>query len=276
MTQRESGRQDSPPPPEMQFCWIDSGEAQLATSIDLPRSGAPWPVVVLVHGFSGDRIGRSYHFVEFGRMLGALGIACVRFDHAGCGESTGDQRHYSMATVERDCLAVAHWLARDDRFDMKRLGVAGSSLGALGGVMMAAKFNAKGLLLWAPVCDLPGITREAAPPHVVQKSIEQIGFAPFKGIRIGPSYFDHLEHLDPTKQMQSLKAPVFIAHARDDQAVPIEHSNQYVHLCRSAGVACELMEFEGMTHDFHEEPVRSQLLRESVDRMSRWLTQPGG
>lgn len=273
MTQRDPARTDANPSETMQFCWIDSGEAHLATSIDLPRSAPPWPVIIIVHGFSGDRIGRSYHFVEFGRTLNALGMACVRFDHAGCGESTGDQRLYHMGSIERDCTAVGQWLSRDGRFDMARLGVVGSSMGGLGGLMSAARFHAKGLLLWAPVCDLPGITKEVAPPDQVQKSIEQVGFAPFKGLRIGPTYFDYLDHLDPAEQIKSLRCPVFIAHAREDQAVPIEHSREYLRLCHSHSVSCELMEFEGSTHDFHLEPARSKLIRESVQRMSRWLVQ---
>lgn len=270
----EPDRSDAPTPETMQFCWIESGDARLAASIDLPGSAPPWPVVVIVHGFSGDRIGRSYHFVEFGRRLNALGIACARFDHAGCGESTGDQRAYSMGTVERDCLDVAEYLARDGRFDMGRLGVVGSSLGALGGTMLASRFHARGLLLWAPVCDLPGITAEAAPAEVVQRSLEQVGFAPFKGLRIGPTYFDHLGHLDPAQHVPSLTAPVFIAHARDDRAVPIDHARRYVQLCRDHDIECEFMEFEGSTHDFHEEPARSRLLQASLERMGKWLCAP--
>lgn len=256
----------------MQFLWIDTGEAHLAASIDLPQARPPWPVVVLVHGLSGDRIGRSYQFVEFGRRLAALGAACVRFDHAGCGESTGDQESLSMRTVERDCLAVAAHLERDERMDMSRLGVVGSSLGALGAVMMASRLGARGLALWAPVCDLPGMTAALAARIPLQETLEAVGYAPFKGMRLGPAYFDHLDHLDPAAHLRSYRGPVFIAHAREDQAVPVGQSHRYIELCRECGVPCELMEFEGGTHDFHEDPARSHLLRETIARMGRWMS----
>lgn len=272
MTDPDPARRDAHTSEAMQFLWINAGEAELATSIDLPRGRGPWPVVVIVPGFSGDRIGRSYHFVEFGRRLNALGIACVRFDHAGCGESTGDQTLYSMRTVERDCLAVGEYVADDPRFDHTRLGIVGSSLGALGGVMMAARYRAKGLLLWAPVCDLPGLTAQAAPREYIEKVLDEIGFAPYKGVRMGPTYFDYLAHLDPDEHLTTYRGPVFIAHSRNDESVPIEHAHQFVELCRRHDLPCELLEFDGTTHDFHLEPERSKLLGESVARLRQWLS----
>lgn len=271
MTDASPPRPDADPARLMQFLWIDTGEAHLATSIDLPPTSPPWPVVVLVHGLSGDRIGRSYHFVEFGRRLANRGIACVRFDHAGCGESTGDQLSLSMHAVERDALAVMDHVRRDGRFDAARLGVVGSSLGGLGGVMLAARCGARGLCLWAPVCDLPGMTRALAARTPLRETLEAIGYAPFKGLRLGPDYFQSLHHLDPGANLASYRGPVFIAHARDDQAVPISESHRYVQLCEERGVPCELLEFDGNTHDFHEEPARSKLLGESVGRLCRWL-----
>ncbi len=271
MSHADPDRRDAAMSQTMQFVWIDAGDARLAASIDLPQTRPPWPVVVLVHGLSGDRIGRSYQFVEFGRRLAAKGAACVRFDHAGCGESTGDQALLSMRTVERDCLAVASHLERDDRMSMSRLGVVGSSLGALGAVMTASRLGARGLALWAPVCDLPGMTAALASRIPLQQTLEAVGYAPFKGMRLGPAYFDHLKHLDPATHLHHLRGPVFIAHAREDQSVPIGQSHRYVALCREHGVPCELLEFEGGTHDFHEDPARTQLLRETIARMTRWL-----
>ncbi len=271
MSDASPARRDADPSQIMQFLWIDTGEASLATSIDLPVAAPPWPVVVLVHGLSGDRIGRSYHFVEFGRRLAARGIACVRFDHAGCGESTGDQLSLSMRTIERDALAVVDHLRGDGRFEMNRLGVAGSSLGGLGAVMLAATCRARALCLWAPVCDLPGMTRALAARTPLAETLEAIGHAPFKGLRLGPTYFAHLDHLDPAGYLAAYRGRVFIAHAREDQAVPISESRRYVRLCEEHGVPCELLEFDGSTHDFHEEPARSRLLLESISRMCRWL-----
>jgi len=63
----------------MEFHWVASGNDRLATSIDLPATSSPWPVVAHFHGLSGDRIGRAYQCVEFGRRLAEHGIACVRF-----------------------------------------------------------------------------------------------------------------------------------------------------------------------------------------------------
>lgn len=48
------------------------------------------PIVCIFHGFTGDKIGPHFIFVKLSRILARRGIASVRFDFAGSGESDGD------------------------------------------------------------------------------------------------------------------------------------------------------------------------------------------
>ena len=146
----------------MQFEWIQSGSERLATAIDLPAGEGPWPTVVIVHGLTGHRLGRSYHLVEFARRLSAAGIACVRFDQAGCGESTGAFQDLTIPRMIADTLAVTDYLQTQTWCDAGKLGLVGISLGALPTVAVDAKIDTAAVALWAPVDDMPYVFSQTA------------------------------------------------------------------------------------------------------------------
>ncbi|MDE1450540.1 alpha/beta hydrolase, partial [Bacillus licheniformis] len=55
-----------------------------------------WPVIIICHGFVGNRIGVNRLFVKAARRLAAEGYFVLRFDYAGCGESNGEYGSYGI------------------------------------------------------------------------------------------------------------------------------------------------------------------------------------
>lgn len=258
----------------MQHVWISSGSEQLACSIDLPEGGTPWPSVIMVHGFTGCRLGRSYHFVEFGRKLAAAGIACVRFDQAGCGESTGPQSLYSLKSIERDCLSVYDWVEADDRFDMTRIGLVGSSMGALGAVILESQRTVHCMTLWGPVFDLPGLVQLRKSEAETASVFKALGYVPYKGIKLGREYFEHMHLADPAARIAGndlSNGPVLILHAAGDEVVSIEHSTAYFDAYQAAGRTVQMLELDDDSHDFFEDPARSHVLNSSYQWFVKYL-----
>jgi dienelactone hydrolase len=100
----------------------------LAASLLLPAGVAPFPCVIFVHGLgSGKDSPRNVVIAE--RLVDA-GIAALLFDLSGHGESDTDPRDGDEAFVE-DLDAAFHWASARPEIDPERIGVAGSSLGAL-------------------------------------------------------------------------------------------------------------------------------------------------
>lgn len=264
---------DAVRPAHLEHLWIPSGEHWLAASIDLPTDhAAPWPVAVIIHGFSGNRMGRSYHFVEFGRHLASQGIACLRFDQAGCGESTGPQREYSLPTIRRDCLAVGDFLEQDERFDHDRLGLVGASMGAIGALTLDAARPARCISLWAPVFDLANLVREKTGGQRIEESFHALGFVPYRGLRLGPAWFENLASEDPAALVaRNLHSPILIIHSRRDEVVPIRHGRQYAEAAEAAGRPHEFVTIDESTHDFHEQPERGKLLSNALRFMVNHL-----
>lgn len=104
------------------------GRIQLAARLLLPAGKPPFACVIFVHGLrSGKDSPRNIVVAE--RLVDS-GIAALLFDLSGHGESDADPRDSEEAFVE-DLDAVFHWAAVQPDIDPQRIGVAGSSLGAI-------------------------------------------------------------------------------------------------------------------------------------------------
>jgi dienelactone hydrolase len=85
---------------------IASGERTLYGVLEAPDT-EPVGGVVLVHGWGGCRVGPHRILVDAARRLAALGLATLRFDIGGRGESTGDPLATDLDAMIDDASAAA-------------------------------------------------------------------------------------------------------------------------------------------------------------------------
>ncbi len=89
-----------------------SGRNVLYGTLGLPEV-RPRAAVVLVHGWSGCRMGPHRILVESARHLNERGLAALRFDLSGRGESEGDPFETDLDLMTRDtCAAVRELRSR--------------------------------------------------------------------------------------------------------------------------------------------------------------------
>ena len=83
---------------------IPGTRGNIPATIQLPAKsarGEELPLVVLCHGFTGNRQGDG-HFAPLAEDLATHGIATVRLDFAGCGDSTEPYANYTLANMAAD------------------------------------------------------------------------------------------------------------------------------------------------------------------------------
>jgi dienelactone hydrolase len=106
--------------------------------------------------------------------LGESGIASLRCDDRGAGESTGDFRRVTLDTLARDARAALGLLRAEPAVDPARVVIIGQAEGAIVAPMLAAKpGGVRALALLAP----PGRPLDAIVIGEEQASMRRFGFS---------------------------------------------------------------------------------------------------
>ncbi len=121
---------------------FQSGDDQLSGTLTLPRGTDPVAAVVLLSGSGPDGrdylVSGHYPFWVLADYLTRLGIAVLRFDDRGVGESEGDFASLTTADLAADALAAVEFLKSRPEIDAGRIGLIGHSDGAGGAALAAA------------------------------------------------------------------------------------------------------------------------------------------
>lgn len=120
-----------------------AGGVKLAGTLTMPESGAPFAAVILVAG-SGpqdrdETIFGHKPFLVLADYLTRHGIAVLRSDKRGIGQSTGDIRTATSEDFASDVESAITYLKTRPEIDPKKIGLLGHSEGGLIAPMVAAK-----------------------------------------------------------------------------------------------------------------------------------------
>jgi len=151
--------------------------------------------VVLAHGFMGDKNGPDRIFVRLAEKLAEAGIATLRFDFRGSGESDGRFVDMTVASEVSDLKkAIAFVRARG----YESVGLLGESLG--GAVAAMACDSSVGcMVLWYPVI----YPKETAVFKMLtdhKKDLDKRGFIIIENdeqtFKVGRSFYEEIARLD--------------------------------------------------------------------------------
>lgn len=217
--------------------------------LHLPRIPRP-PCVICSHGLFSSK--ESEKFIAIGEHFSANGIAVIRYDHLGCGESEGDLRDTTTtsriaqlgAMIE---LAVRHPLLGD------RIGLLGSSMGGFISIFKGKEDRrVRALVLWATPAHLRGGREE----------IEQQ-----EGTQLGDPFYEDVKKYDAATAIRGLRN-CLILHGEKDELVPPQHAEL---LYSSASPPKHLEIFPAGDHRFRDPSCRQKAIEMSLAWFKRYL-----
>lgn len=134
-----------PPPYVVQEVTFANGDVTLAGTLTLPDTPGPHPALVLISG-SGPQnrdeelptIPDYAPFQEIADALARRGLAVLRYDDRGVGQSSGDFASATTVEFAADVSAALAFLRARPEIDGARLGLCGHSEGSLIAAMVAA------------------------------------------------------------------------------------------------------------------------------------------
>jgi pimeloyl-ACP methyl ester carboxylesterase len=132
----------------------------LAGTLTMPREDRPVPAVVLISGGGAqDRdatILRHRPFLVLADYLTRRGIAVLRYDDRGVGESTGSRSDATTQDFAGDARAAVEFLKSRPGIDKSKIGLLGHSEGGLIAPMVAAEGRDIAFIIMLAAPGLPG------------------------------------------------------------------------------------------------------------------------
>ncbi len=236
-----------PPPQPLS---VNTPAGSLAGLLHLPER-IPAPAVVCCHGMLSSKDSRKFAYI--GEQLVQRGVAVLRFDFSGCGQSRIQPADSLLSSRLRDLHAVLEYVQRQMWSD-GRMGLVGSSLGGYLSLLALAarRYALDAVVCWATPFDLSGI--EAA-----MEASSQLGAFFPAGFGLGaPVNLADLE----------LIQGVLLIHGEQDETVPWTDA---LHIYQRAEEPKRLFLVREAEHRFLQPSCRMIALKASID----WLRERG-
>jgi pimeloyl-ACP methyl ester carboxylesterase len=195
---------------------------RLAARLDDP-TGRPVAYAVFTHCFTCSK---EYHAVNrISRALAGRGIAVLRFDFTGLGESQGDFTETNYSSNIEDLLAAAEYLRLN--FESPKL-LIGHSLG--GSAVLAAAHDIPeciAVVTLAALSDtshlIPGLAKAA--PEIESRGEAEVLLSG-RTFRIKNQLLEDLREHNLIDLIGNLSRALLVLHSPSDEVVGIEHAHR--------------------------------------------------
>lgn len=193
----------------------------LAARIDLPDDGEPLAYALFAHCFTCSKNLKAV--ANINRALNRAGIAVLRFDFTGLGESEGDFSDTNFTTNVSDLIDAAGFLS--DAFGPPQI-LIGHSLGGAAVLQAAAGIESvRAVAVIGAPADARHVLKHLT--HVIDE-IKVRGEAEVKlagrPFRIKKQFLDNLESHQMAATIADLRRALMILHSPVDQTVGIENA----------------------------------------------------
>lgn len=244
---------------------LESQGQQMVGMFHLPEIDKPVPAVAIYHGFTGTKVEPHRIFVKMARKLNELGIAAVRFDFRGSGDSEGDFANMTMSGEIADALRVLDFLEEQKAVDSNRLGVIGLSMGGAVAASVAGQDNrVKSLALWAAVARFDLFEQNA---EEIEKAKKQ-GYVDVGGNILNITFYEDIQKQNPLQLVSQYRGPALIVHGDADPTVPVSHADLYYEVLSGKK---EKLIIPGADHTFNRHDWEQAVLEKTAQWMAETL-----
>ncbi len=239
------------------------------------KSSEKVPAVLFCHGFAGNKIGKHRIYISLAQRLAQLGIASLRFDFRGSGESEGEFSEMTLESEVSDALQALKFLRQQNQIDRDRIGLLGNSFGGAVAVLAAQQdCDVKSLALVASLFNSrPWVKawqafQKEPNAKVAQQQMSQI----LDGNVPGPAFYETFLKLDLQKAFSELAhIPLILAYGEQDERVGRDQVEQFKHFRQGSSAQTRWLPLHKSGHDFSNPDERYFLVQEVADWLARTL-----
>ncbi|MBR2699232.1 MAG: alpha/beta fold hydrolase [Clostridia bacterium] len=260
---------------------IPGEKYDIPATVCIPAGEGPFPAVVMLHGTGSNRdeAGNGYKYAA--PVLAAkYGIATIRIDFPGNGDSTADYMEYNFKSAVADAKAAADYMAGLDAIKGDAIGVMGWSQGGTDALLACAwePETFKSIVTWAGAPDmmLDGFFAQADYDEAKENGFFVMEFDWRDNLNVSLDWCDDVANTDVLAEFEKgYDGPVLaIAGTNDDTVDPV-WSEKIAAASSNEKSATHFI--EGMDHTFNvfaEEDLHS--LYDAVDATGAFFAETLG
>jgi uncharacterized protein len=236
-------------------------------TLALPDAGATGPAVVMLHGFGSSRDEVGGLFAQQAAALAAEGIASLRIDFRGYGESAGDMADTTLEGMVADAAGARAFLAGLDGVVPARIGVVGYSFGAAVAMLEPDEF--KSVVVWGQMGDLQAEFHEFLGQDFYDKAAAD-GVASvdlgWRVVSLKQGFFESLAKHDLADRFAGYTGPFLTIAGDADPATA--YFDQYLGLAAGKTEALTIPGADHMLGVFSEQP---EIGKQVIEKTTAWL-----
>jgi len=263
---------DSPLPPAFSdnesMVWIPAGDHRVPGTLAMPdaQPGQKVPAVLLLHGDLSSRDENGDMFARSAAAFAASGIASLRIDFAGSGDTEEPDLALDYPGMVLDATASLDYLRADADIDADRVAILGLSRGAgIGATVTGTVPGVAAFVSWSGAV-YDGYDEDPAGHEIAREN----GYLPVdlgdRIFKLGLNWFDTIEQSHPLDDISGYTGPVLAVVGSDDQVVDPDVSTVFLQTVASADTTLHVV--QGADHGFTaEQSYGDEAIRVTTD----WL-----
>nr|WP_321453993.1 alpha/beta fold hydrolase [uncultured Carboxylicivirga sp.] len=205
---------------------INGAVGKLKAILEIPEvENDKCPLVILMHGFMSSK--NDQLITAVANELKAKGMASIRFDFDGHGESDGEFVKMTVPLEVKDALAVFEYAKTLDF--VSDISLLGHSQGGVVTSLVAGELNdaVKSVVLMAPAAVLVDDAKNGTVMGVKYDPVNVPEYVDVFNHKLGREYIQSAQQLDIYGKAAGYKGVVCLIHGKADRIVPFSYSERY-------------------------------------------------
>ena len=252
-------------------------------SVCVPEQPAGAPLVILCHGFTGNREGDG-HFAPLAQALARRGVATIRPDFPGCGGSPLASTDSTLSAMQYLLNTCVELMRTDYGVDTSRLALVGHSMGGRLASLYAApdpgRYPVCALALWSPANGdgLRGLEfldiEEFARVEALAAEAAANGAVTAWNFTMSSRFFEEMAASAPNDALRAYGGPVLLCYTGSEGILSDETRQQTIDTVSALGGTVLTEPFAEASHNYiAADRDRAAELDPELDRALRDATE---
>ena len=254
---------------------LKSEKYDIPAILTLPDNGGKVPCVVMCHGTGSSKDEAGNQYADLADMLAEKGIASIRFDFAGCGESTDSGIKQTFIAEVEDTKTAYDYACLRPEIDSDRIGIIGYSQG---GRVMAMFLDThydriKAAVSWSGACH----NGEGAfagwfdmfYPKAVENGYAAIPLGWRSDLIVPLAWFDQIRATNPMDALKKYTGELLVMAGDADVLVPMPHCEEIA----ATNEKAELIIYHDADHNFNVMTDDQSISQDLLMTTAEWFAE---